>query len=275
MESVDPLLLGVHKARPEKGFDVLPRYIPRDVDAQLHETMRAAAKHGGFILLTGDSATGKTRTAYCAIRSTLAGYRALSPTPGTDLRQLFANIDNTSHRHILWLDDLEGHLASHGLQVDLLADLLDQRVVVVATMRDEQYERFRLHNARKTPHDENSRIQREMYLGAQVLNLATCIPISRKWSPAEIDRANTSDNPRLHEALQRQDLYAIPEYVAAGPQLMTTPARRRPNRPCHRSCSSPHGSHQAVAFATVTAGSHCCPIWITSLQVRRGDPGGV
>ncbi len=219
-ESVDPLVLGVHKARPEEGFEVLPGYIPRDADTQLRAALRTAAEHGGFILLTGGSAAGKSRTAFAAIQSALGGYRVVSPIPGSDLPQLFAALDNNSAGRILWLDDLEGHLGSHGLQLDLLNHLMDHKVVIVATMRDEQYERFRLHRARKASNDEDNRVQREIYLGAQVLNLATCIEIPRKWSKSEIERAGSSEDPRLHEALQRPDLYAIPEYVAAGPQLL-------------------------------------------------------
>ena len=214
VESVDPLLLGVHKARAEEGFDPLPEYVPRDVDAQLQAEMRTAAEQGGFILLTGGSAAGKSRSAFAAMREVLQGHRVLSPVPGSDLREL-ATPDGT----VLWLDDLEGHLGSDGLQIDLLNDLIERKVVIVATMRDEQYERFRLHHARKAT-DDDSRIHREIYLGAQVLNLATCVEVPRKWSQAETARASSSDDPRLHEALQHPELYAIPEYVAAGPQLL-------------------------------------------------------
>lgn len=221
VEDVDPLILGVHRTRPEKGRDVLPPYVPRDIDSEIKYALQAAASYGGFVLLTGDSAAGKSRTAFHAMKQVLSGYHVLSPSHGTDLRQLPGLLDDAdSMRCVLWLDDLEGHLGSPGLQTNLLSELLRRKVVIVATIRHEQSELFRPHRARSLADSGDRRAQQDSYLGAQILNIATSIEVPRKWSNSELNRVVLYDDPRLLEALDHRDLHGIAEYVAAGPQLL-------------------------------------------------------
>ena len=72
----DPRRLGVHTAIsvPEVQDEVPPEYVPRDVDAAEHGVrarVKAAKKHGGFLLLVGGSSVGKTRCAVEAVKTLL------------------------------------------------------------------------------------------------------------------------------------------------------------------------------------------------------------
>jgi TIR domain-containing protein len=72
--------LGVHAAITVPGVldDVLPEYVPRDVDAAefgVRARVAAAAQAGGFVLLVGGSSVGKTRCAAEAAAPTTGGRR--------------------------------------------------------------------------------------------------------------------------------------------------------------------------------------------------------
>ena len=76
MEEADPRRLGVHAAISVPGVsdDVLPEYVPRDVEAAesgVRAKVAAAAERGGFVLLVGGSSVGKTRCAAEAVKALL------------------------------------------------------------------------------------------------------------------------------------------------------------------------------------------------------------
>jgi hypothetical protein len=78
-EITNPVVLGVHPAAPAVpdgagGGAGAPAYVPRDVDGQVRELLAA----GGFVLLVGDSAAGKSRMAFEAV-STLPGHVLICP----------------------------------------------------------------------------------------------------------------------------------------------------------------------------------------------------
>ena len=55
----DPIRLGVHPAVNQDG-DRTPGYVARDVDGPVEQSLR----EGSFVLIVGDSTSGKSRTAY-------------------------------------------------------------------------------------------------------------------------------------------------------------------------------------------------------------------
>jgi hypothetical protein len=72
----DPRRLGVHAAISVPGApdEVLPEYVPRDVDADefgVRARVKAAKQRGGFVLLVGGSSVGKTRCAAEAVKALL------------------------------------------------------------------------------------------------------------------------------------------------------------------------------------------------------------
>jgi transcriptional regulator with XRE-family HTH domain len=91
----DPRQLGVHPAisvaasggRPGYGrrLPELPPYVRRDVDEELREAIVDAAGRGGLVVLVGGSSTGKTRTAFEAVRAELPNWRVLHPADPAEL----------------------------------------------------------------------------------------------------------------------------------------------------------------------------------------------
>jgi hypothetical protein len=66
--------LGVHAAISVPGVadELLPEYVPRDVDADVRAKVTAAQERdGGFVLLVGGSSVGKTRSAVEAVKELL------------------------------------------------------------------------------------------------------------------------------------------------------------------------------------------------------------
>lgn len=105
--SLDP---GVHKARSEQGFDPLPEYVPRDVDAQLQAEMRTAAARGGFILLTGGSAAGSRgpRSPPCAKSSGVTACSRRCPSRTCENCSPSTMTMTSSRRSCGWTTDLPG-----------------------------------------------------------------------------------------------------------------------------------------------------------------------
>ena len=107
----NPLLVGVHPAAPAgPGRDRVPVFVARDIMAGLREMLL----RDRFVLLVGESASGKSRAAYEAIRELFPGGRLVAP-PGRD--ELPARLDVAMEHPgcVLWLDDLERFLGDGGL----------------------------------------------------------------------------------------------------------------------------------------------------------------
>ncbi|MFB7503050.1 tetratricopeptide repeat protein [Streptomyces broussonetiae] len=217
---VDLLGLGVHRARTADGDGSgLPPYVLRDVDGRVRAELRAAAESGGFVLLTGDSTAGKTRTALEAVRAVLPGHLLLAPPWGADLRPLGrAPGEPVYDRHVLWLDDLEHYLRAGGLEPSLLTSLIRARLVVLATLRDERYDSLR--EAADDVSGAGGHGRMEAETGLRVLNMVEPVVVRRLWSDAELARVAQADDSRLHEAHARHGTHGIAEYLAAGPELL-------------------------------------------------------
>ncbi|WP_159033088.1 tetratricopeptide repeat protein [Streptomyces fodineus] len=218
----DLLGLGVHRARAAGGDGdgpALPPYIPRDVDDRVRAELRAAAGSGGFVLLTGDSTAGKSRTALEAARAVLPGHLLLAPPWDADLRLLRPAAGEPEYdRHVLWLDDLDHYLRPGGLEPSLLTSLIRARLVILATLRDERYDTLRDAADDVTGEGGPGRMAAET--GLRVLNMVEPVVVRRLWSEAELARVAQADDDRLHEAHARHGIHGIAEYLAAGPELL-------------------------------------------------------
>jgi tetratricopeptide repeat protein len=215
----DPVLLGVHKAAPAvvlaegegRASEHIPAYVPRDVDAGLRERLAA----GGFILLVGDSAAGKSRAAFEAISATLPGHVLVCPS-GRDAVAVAVARAAQARQSVLWLDDLERFMGTGGLtsaQVGRVIGGTGGHRVVMATLRAA----------------EQARITGEASAGddaalrdvCQVLDLAVAIRLPRMFSGPERDRARARGwDPRVAEAVAHSAAYGIAEYLSAGPELL-------------------------------------------------------
>jgi hypothetical protein len=135
--------LNIHSAvsgqRPgaQDGF-VLPAYVPRPHDKSIRDRLErlAAESETRLLLLRGGSCTGKTRTAYEAVRAALPDWRLAYPKTAEALLVLL-NGPSVAARSVLWLDDLHQMLNEPAGEqaAALLRDLLHKPgpVALIAT----------------------------------------------------------------------------------------------------------------------------------------------
>ncbi|MEV7657571.1 tetratricopeptide repeat protein [Streptomyces anulatus] len=208
LDRADAIALGVRRPRRIADEGPLPRYVVRDCDPALDAQVRAAARDGGLVLVTGEPLSGRTRTLWAALFTNLSGTtRVLHPPPGTDLRGLTAVLRARGDTEcVLWLDDLDGHLGEHGLTAALLVELARLRVPVLATMSDEAYDAHRFGSPAHT----------RLLSGVEPVELGT------EWSPAEVERlaAAAPHDLRLAGAYAHRTRHSTPAYLAVGPELL-------------------------------------------------------
>ena len=128
--------------------DELPAFVERDVSDRVRTWMRVAREHGGFLLIVGNSAVGKTRILYESARQELADFYVLAPDLGNGgLVNLFADATSPIDKVIVWLDELQRFLpgpyfapneeAEHTpITVTAIRKLLSSKstIVIVATL---------------------------------------------------------------------------------------------------------------------------------------------
>jgi hypothetical protein len=112
VKDADPRRLGVHASISVPGVegDVLPEYVPRDVDESeigIRSKVRRAARLGGFVLVVGGSCAGKTRCAVEAVKALLPEWRLVHPGDSTEIAALAGA---PSPQTVVWLDELQRYL---------------------------------------------------------------------------------------------------------------------------------------------------------------------
>ncbi|MFJ1579090.1 tetratricopeptide repeat protein [Streptomyces sp. NPDC088182] len=217
--SLNPIELGVHRAAPDSNGDALTRYVSRDIDDAIDDALEEASSEGGFLLFVGDSAAGKTRTAIEAVKRSLGSFRLFSASSAIEI-SLFAQVVQSvsDPRVILWLDDLERFFEA-GFNSGILNEIIRARAVVVATLRHDEYKRYRKKIGRRQKSPLDGSESWGTYNGARILDLVDPIIIERGWSKGEKERAKRDGDPRVAKALAHNPEAAVCEYLAAGPQL--------------------------------------------------------
>ncbi|MFC9382851.1 tetratricopeptide repeat protein [Streptomyces sp. NPDC057020] len=244
VEAWGALTAGAHRARPDDSGSSVPPYVVRDTDAELQERLNQAVEQGGLVLVLGESTAGKTRAAHHAVRScpALAGYRILAPDTGPDLVIAVDVIAATGVRCLVWLDDLERFLTPDGLEAGVLAELTRLKTPVLATMQARHHDAL-------LPHYESGKDEpgtlRTSGIGSRVLKQTEPIYLQRRWSEAELARAESVDDPRIVDAVAHHGLYGVAEYLAAGPALLTE--WRNAIRPGGSSGGHPRGAALVAA----------------------------
>ncbi|MFE4682228.1 hypothetical protein ACFRNJ_15525 [Streptomyces sp. NPDC056721] len=219
----DRTLLRIHPAIPLTSDSnpelspTMPTYVPRDIDLDLQAALRAAgAAGGGFILLIGPAASGKTRCAYEAIRATLPDWRMCLPTNSTQITDL-VNAGTDLSRTVLWLDDTQRFIGPGKIGPRTVRQLLADPVnptILIGTMWPGTYESLAgiplISSA-----DEDDWDSKDLLSMAQRFTLA-------KFSESERERASliARTDPRIMECLTyEQDGNAI-SVLAASPELI-------------------------------------------------------
>ncbi len=210
------LSLGVHRTRSVAGSPVFPTYVERDIDAELADRAEDIIT-GGMLLITGDSTSGKTRTAYNFIQRFMAHHRVYAPSPGNRLSTLPHLLRSSKvGPFLLWLDDLDGYLGKGGIDPSLVEALQRQNVAIVSTMRDDLFDSYTGQPRQVAGREEGD----AWHVGNRLLRMLDPVRLERLWSPLELERANAVADERVSEALKHSSTYGVAEYLAAGPSLM-------------------------------------------------------
>jgi TPR repeat protein len=213
---VEPRTHGVRPTRRMKGLPALPPYVGRDQDRMANWALEQARSEGGLVIVLGQAYSGKSRTALAAMAQVLPEYRVFAPAQHEDLRKLPAQLKGRTERCVVWLDDLDVHLGSGGLEPRLLGQLTELEAVVLATMREEAYAKY----ARRTSAQ------------GRLLGLAQLVELPRAWGPAERKRAEETGDSRLIEAARESGTMGVATYLAIGPRLWND-WQLAPNRERH------------------------------------------
>jgi tetratricopeptide (TPR) repeat protein len=113
---VDPTAVGIDRPAPEvAGGQLLHRYLPREVDADLRAAVRSALNSSGpwMVVATGSSKVGKSRALFEALLhcSRSAELELIAPVDAEAVLSLTQDETPGGTRSVLWLDDLEPFLA--------------------------------------------------------------------------------------------------------------------------------------------------------------------
>jgi len=181
-----------------------PPYVHREVDTALREALNTKE----FVLVTGASKAGKSRTAFEAARAMRPEPTLLVPASPAALPKVLGLDDlpvNRSRPSVLWLDDLDRYVEDPGMSRTLFDGLgkYESHVVVLATITWSAYERLR------SGEGEIGRSARE------VLDVfETEISLPSELSPAEREEAQ-----RLYPS--QHFVAGIGEHFAAAHELLT------------------------------------------------------
>ncbi|MFD3696231.1 tetratricopeptide repeat protein [Streptomyces sp. NPDC058646] len=207
-----PAEAGRTEAHRGRDFAATPAYVERDAGAQL----RAALSRPGFVLVVGEPLAGRTRLAYETARALHPRHALVRPLDRSALPEA-VRVAGRRRRAVLWLDDLEDFLGAAGLTTAQLDAM--RRVVVVATMRTEEYVRYGSREASRLVGSD----QDAWRDGRDLLRRAVVVRLDRPWSPAERHRAGGHrGDPRIAAALGAGERFGVAEALAGGPGL---PAR--------------------------------------------------
>jgi len=210
----DPVSLGVHATAPLPGeTGRVPLYVDRDVDPAL----RRALASSGMVLVAGDAAAGKTRTAYEAMTAVLPGHALIAPRGTGDVAAVMAGA-RAERNCVLWLDSLQRYLGVGGVTSKSIAELLagdGHHRVVLATLRAAEESRL-IAAAEGLP---GGQLMREGQAALDQVDHR--IVVDRLFSEPERARATAlaAQDPRLADALGHADQYGVAEYLSSGPRL--------------------------------------------------------
>ncbi|MCR6488719.1 hypothetical protein M8542_38410 [Amycolatopsis sp. OK19-0408] len=216
VREADPIVLGVHPAIDAVGGpDVLPGYVLRDLDfgpAGLRTLLTAAVTtDGGFIVLVGAPASGKSRSAHQAVRVVCPDWWIVDPDPAELSDPRFA--DTIRPRTIVWLDDLKRYLLGPGsVSGPDLSRLTaaGRDTVLISTLSRQDYTSM---TGPRDKSDSKSRRARD------ALSRASIVDISRKWTAAELERAGDRGELIRYAVGMANENYGPTEILAAAPQL--------------------------------------------------------
>ena len=221
-EVSDRALLGIHPAIPLPVADPtlsqeFPLYVSRDIDPELDAWISKHRTSGGFLLLVGPAAAGKTRTAYELIHRTVGEWRMFMPTSASQLTEYIETTDDTDDL-VVWLNEIQNFLGPDGLTSAIVRRMLAQTrpVILIGTIWPGRYEALTEPSSASGPTDPN-RDAREI-LGM----LADRKDLLSNFTATEYQRAGAlaSQDPRIAEVVRQADRGELAAMLAAAPELI-------------------------------------------------------
>nr|WP_168515187.1 SEL1-like repeat protein [Streptomyces sp. S1D4-11]QIZ00520.1 sel1 repeat family protein [Streptomyces sp. S1D4-11] len=190
----------------------------RDIDGKLRDTLHSHASGSVFAVIVGSAASGKTRTAYEAIKMVVPTWRLLLPTTAEELRStLDSNVPLA--RTVIWLDELQNYLGPGGLDFATVRRLLidpDNPVILIGTIWPNFFNEWRSGGQGLVAGWQPGKDSRN------VLDLAKRFDLPPHITRAERDRAKflAATDPRIEEALTQERAGNLTEVLAAQPDLL-------------------------------------------------------
>jgi hypothetical protein len=220
-EITDRALLGIHPSIPlPPGTDTsllpgLPLYIPRDIDADLRAWITAHRASGGFLLLVGPAASGKTRCAYELVHDVLADWPMFMPSTSAQLTDYF-EANPAPGRLVVWLNEAQKFFSFDGLKTTTVRHILALTwpVIVIGTIWPQHYDALTSLPDMALGTNQDSR---------EILSmLADRRDLLPSFSRAELDRAASlaTRDPRIAEAVRETANSNPTETLAAAPELI-------------------------------------------------------
>ncbi len=272
VESWTAQQLGVHPAihgttpldagtDSESAF-VLPAYLARDHDQQLrdHLVRASCGEQATLVLVRGGSCTGKTRTAFEAVRSCLSDWQLVFPKNAKRLLALLdAGADALPPRTVLWLNEAQNYLL--GTDAAEAAAALHSRLelpgplVVLGTLWPEYHRTLT-----GTPEPG-----RDAHPNARaLLDQAELVDVPATFTDQELRDGGVRRDRSVATAIRTSIGGRITQTLAAGPQLIDR----------YEQATGPHGPYgRAVITAAMDARrlGHTSPL--PARLLRAAAPG--
>jgi TPR repeat protein len=213
---------GIHPAIPlpaktEASLDPeLPAYVERDIDNSLHSTLRSMRRSGGFVLLVGDSAVGKSRCAFEAAQAVLGDWRLFIPPNASALISAITT-GLIRKKTLIWLDEIQEYLQEpNGLTVSSVTNLLGRRtsIIIMSTIWPGRLDVLVTAGAL-------NEYEPVMNQSRRVIAMASRFALPA-FSASEYSRAQelSKSDPRLAEALRHHDKSALTQALACRTELL-------------------------------------------------------
>ncbi|MFG3285281.1 hypothetical protein [Streptomyces sp. NPDC048111] len=218
-------LLGVHPAAPSPGQRlpapgfVLPAYVPRPHDTEIRRRLQRIADGSQFefLVVRGSSCTGKTRTAYEAVRAVVPHWRLIHPKTAEAVVAL-VDAQTVSSQTVLWLDDAH-HLFNEPAGESAAAALrhLLERPgpgLLIATMWPQHYD------ALVTPEPSGNDLHPQT---RELLRPFSAIDVPNRFHGRPLEELNdlAQHDSALRAALETvSEPGAVAQTLAAGPDLL-------------------------------------------------------
>jgi hypothetical protein len=224
---IDPYDLEVHPSIeiPDGSADrpILPPYIPRAHDRELHQIITAVRQRNAMAVLVGGSSTGKTRACWEAICKLPGEWRLWHPVSPTPAEALWTALQEQliAPRTVLWLNETQFYLdpgpGDLGERIaaalrDLLRSPECGPVLILGTLWPGYWE---LLTRYPSPGDGDHHSQARALLAARRI----VVPVRFEEADLSDLPADAESDPRIMEAFRRPD-GRVTQFLAGGFELL-------------------------------------------------------